>query len=535
MSVASTKGQILMTVQKAGKVGEGNTFTPSGESWYLLPVINSNAGEVTGEEVAPLEIGRIATPNGAFRTMEFGAGNFTFAPRLERSIGYFLFGMMGETFTEVNTPVVGAHKHTFRYNEVNFDEQPYMAFRVLTPGQEFTDSMGDTIYDCKIGAVSLSVPPMGKLAAQVSFQGRDVIFSDGTDWVAADIIEDYTTVPESGAGYAKFSNVQYELLGMDITFANQLTTPQQEMSVGSYRPRGFTRLAGGVSIRTVLRFKDSELIRQIQTGAINGTTWTNVPFIQKTVGSVDAFEARFEAPNYVTGNTPYSLTFRANQMVWRVDGPPRLQAGGFVVFSLTGTVLTPDDSDAPYCHIEVVNGISTPYSQIMTGGTPPVVTAASTPTDVTVPETATIVDATLTVTDSDSTDFENGYARFELGGAQVNDGDVLEIVTESQGAGNVILVGNSIYIGADAVAANNILVGAFQPAVGATKDLVIKFTSADATPNNVQLVLRRIGFRRTQPGTGIVSTTITIKGIVEDGDYGLARFDMPDLALSYTI
>lgn len=121
-----------------------------------------------------------------------------------------------------------------------------------------------------------------------------------------------------------------------------------------------------------------------------------------------------------------------------------------------------------------------------------------------------IIDAAATLSDTDSAGMEFGKLRFVLGNARA--GDVLSVMDEGSGPGQVGAVGNRVLYG-------GAIVGARSGGTGATP-LEIAFTPA-ATPAAAQAILRRIA------GVFPTSGTRTVTATIDDGDGGVFTTGVP--------
>jgi hypothetical protein len=120
---------------------------------------------------------------------------------------------------------------------------------------------------------------------------------------------------------------------------------------------------------------------------------------------------------------------------------------------------------------------------------------------------AVIVSATGTVTDVDSTDFDTGTLTVTITSAAAT--DILSIVNQGTGAGQIGVSGSSITFGGTTI-------GTFTGGTGTTP-LVITFNSS-ATPAAVQALTQRIAYSTS---TAAVSAgTKTINFALTDGDGG---------------
>lgn len=367
MSIPSQSGIWSMAPQPA-KIGAEGTFNKDVLSWYRHRAPRVTAGTVQGQQIFPLETGGPIVPTGVYKDSQYYAGQVDLHPRLENAIGWMLYAALGNVTTATGTDadgnaVAGLYTHTFRFNPANSFELPWFASRLMTPGETTANDSGEIGFDCKASALSLTIPAMGKLAMRFGFTGRDSEFDvDPSDWTYANTTEDPTTVPDSGNGTFKIAGVTYPLTGLMFELGNQLTTPQQEMIVGSFNPDDFVPLTRSISARIQYKYENAELCRQIYTGQVNGTEWSSLPYTAKTDRTstpVYALEGVFQSPKNISQSLarPYRMLIRGHHVTVAKDGPSQIQAGDIIQEGYTLTFLEPDSGEN-YVEIIIENDVA---------------------------------------------------------------------------------------------------------------------------------------------------------------------------------
>ncbi len=351
MTIAS-QGSVLSFAVQADKVGRDGTFNAAALDWYKILAVEANLGTIQEQQTHPLELGGRITPRGAYKLAVFGAGESTLIPRIENIFGWLLKATMGDasSVTGKNADGVttaGVNTHIFRFDPTDQAYQPWIAVRRVVPGRTPAENFGETVFDCKVNSLRFTIPAKGKVACRLVMLGRDVELDDAAAWVYDNAaFEDTDSTPDAGRGQFLIGGVEYPLIGAVIDIANGLSTPDQEAIIGDFRPDDYISLTRGSTVRIVYKYENSQLYRRLLTGSPTGNVWSSLPFMQETDGSGYAFDARFQAPaNIPTTSTPYTLRVRANKIVWAVDGPIQLQAGGFVTQTFIGTVIDDDVND----------------------------------------------------------------------------------------------------------------------------------------------------------------------------------------------
>lgn len=347
---------------QAAKVGKDGTFDDSGISFYKLRTPRVSVGTIQDQQVFPPEIGGALTPNGAYKQMMFFGGDFDVIPRLETSIGVLLKAAMGDVTTTTDadydgTAITGLNSHLFKFASDGFT-LPYLAVRRLIPA-DTGSAHGETGFDCRVNSLRLTIPAMGKLAARAVVVGRDAVYDDGSTWSWENAAyESFVNTPDAGSGFFKIDGTEYNVAGAVIDLNNGVMRPQDGMIVGDFHPADLDVMGPrGATIRLVYRWQDPELWNQLHTGAVDGTSWSPLPFISET-GASKAFEGYFCAPDNLATPvpaTPAGIHIVANSVVWAAQ-PMELRAGGLIQQTILGTVLTPDSGE--YLEIALDNDIA---------------------------------------------------------------------------------------------------------------------------------------------------------------------------------
>lgn len=357
MSLPAQGGILSYAVQPA-KIGEGGVFDHTTLAWFKVRAPQVSVGAQQDQQIFPMETGGPLTPSGAFKQAKFFAGQADLIPRLENSFGWLLLGALGKasSVTGKNADGVtttGVNTHIFSYDTALPSYQPWMAVRRMVPGLTSPENLGEIGYDCKIATLRFIVPAMGKVASQFTMIGRDFQQDDASDWVYENAtFEDSSSTPDSGRGQFAFGGNEYPVTGCTVDINNGLTTPQQEMVIGSFAPDDLVALTRNVQIRFVYKYENSELHRQVFTGAVDGTTWTSMPFITASGGGVHAVDLRFQSPATIPGSSsvPYGIRIRANNATLATEGGIQLQAGGIISQMFVLTILEPSAGN----YVEVV-------------------------------------------------------------------------------------------------------------------------------------------------------------------------------------
>jgi hypothetical protein len=235
-----------------------------------------------------------------------------------------------------------AYEHYFTYGATQ-ETIDWVTVRKVVPGDTYLYTQA---LDCKLAMMRFIIPQAGPVAARIDAVGRVPTFPDGSAW-AYDAMDDPDAFPVANApGYFQFTQDaainQLGVTGMVFEIVNLLTTPQEEMTVGSNYPDDFGVRGRAVTARFVYRWKNPELCLQIMTGAIDGTAWTAQVFTTDLEAAVTTPQAMGDDQE-----SPYQAKFVAPKVEFRQNGPVRLVGNQTIAIEYIGSVLTPEGSGSP--------------------------------------------------------------------------------------------------------------------------------------------------------------------------------------------
>lgn len=322
--------------------------------WYRHKANDINFGTQQDLRTFPLEVGGGITPTGAYKGGAFIAGGATFQPRLEDQLGWMIKALMGAVATTPDTPEVGVNEHIFKF-ATDVSSLPWISVRKLVPG---TAKLGEIGKDCKVTTMRFNFPQNGILQARMDAVGREPTLAetaavDAWTWFAAN--EDYVSVPITCTtdAFVKVpaSGSALPVVNLSVTMANNLTSPQQEMIIGSPYPDDFVPVSRAATIQATVKWADPDLYQQIVTGSAGGTAWSATPYVTD-------FQAKVTSPGVIGATaTKYTLIIDAERVMWSAGGPPVLAGGEMVMMPLVGTVIEPTSGE--YLTFTVLNEAAT--------------------------------------------------------------------------------------------------------------------------------------------------------------------------------
>lgn len=360
LTVSSTDGDMVITNLLVGL--DAGVFDPT-----KIVYLKHRAREITYDaenmqSVLPLEVGGDIEPTGAYKSGVAVGGGASILPRLQSDIGALLLGAFGKVTTATDTPVAGVNKHTFTMDATNQDKIPWMAVRKMIPGAAGVRAKGVTGYDNKVASLRFTIPQAAPIEARIEFMGRVPAFDNYPEsWLTGSGYEDYLSLPLSCKGSFYIPNIQAAaepVTQVILELVNNLTSPRQEMIVGSYFMDDIAVLSRALTLRFAYKWYDPTLYDYSMGNAANITDWSPQPFVQEKSGGNYAFQLDMIAPFFVTGTTPYQLTVRATKCFFEPVGGVNLVGGGLVMQEYRGTVLVPTSPSDPYAEFILYNGVS---------------------------------------------------------------------------------------------------------------------------------------------------------------------------------
>lgn len=354
-------------VTGAGTVQNGralSSYKRSSLSWLKLPAREIQYAEQQMQQVFPPEINRRSTPFGAYKSGVAVAGSVSMLPRLESSLGNLFLATFGSASVSV-AGTVGTH--TFKFLSANETYQPWFAARRAVPGREAIPGQGLIGFDNKVARMRVAAQAAEILTADFDLEGRvPELDSHPEGWAGASF-EDFESVPLACKGTLRFPTISDFADPLPVTSAvielnNQITTPREEMILGSYFMDDIITRYRVMTISFMYKYGGPEVYQYLFGGAKGVKNWDPTPFITETSGGLNALELTFQAPfNIPSSSTPYTLTIIPNKVYWEPQRPISMQGGGIIMQEIRGTVLTPDDG-VSYADLILKNKKTTAYA-----------------------------------------------------------------------------------------------------------------------------------------------------------------------------
>jgi len=345
MSVTAAKGILGFGPQAA----KGTLATV----WQKHRALAIDLDAIDETREGPAEVGGLPVPSFPYKAGPLVGGGATIQPRLFGSLGWILYGMLGDVTTAADDYATSAFKHTFHFLEDYEDFNPWMSFRKhipavdATPGTEF----GQIFKDCKIIGGTLVLPNDAPLNMRVDVLGREFVLDDDPgswSWASADF-EHWESIPIGclTGGYIKVDGEEFPVVSATVGFQNVPLDIRQERVFGSPWIEDITTIQRRMVYDMVVKYRNPDLYRKILTGAVDGTVWSGRPTTSslaiKTVssepmpGETDPYALEIDADEIML-NQVGGITLAANQSILMRFQGVALEAANYASFTLTNQV-----------------------------------------------------------------------------------------------------------------------------------------------------------------------------------------------------
>lgn len=327
MSVTAMAGIVSFGPQGA----KGQVAT----NWYRHRAVNVDLAVLDDVQVGVPEVGGIAVPTFPYKAGVMAAGGFSLQPRLESTLGWLLYGMMGKhTVSPVGD---GSFDHAF---EMAADSTaiPWMSFRKAIPrkdGLANTD-LGEIYQDGKILSAMMQLPSDAPIGMRVD--ALACLFSEDLDpasWTYANTFEHWESIPVGcmTGGYLKIDGQSLPIVAAQVGWQNAPLDPRNERVFASPYLEDITIIQRRLTYDITVKWNNPDLYLQMLTGSSVGTQWTGVPHTA-------SLELKTVSSNLMPSLlNPYSLKVEADEVMMTQVGGIVLAGNQAVMMRFQGTAL----------------------------------------------------------------------------------------------------------------------------------------------------------------------------------------------------
>jgi len=299
-------------------------------------------------------------------TLTFGSGSGAAETDILETEGLFktLVSVEFPGYTTGATDVADVgyamYDHVFTYNpgEGLAACLPWMSFYKFIPSgactPNSTDSLWEEYEDCKIAGMQLTLPNDGPIVSRFDVLGRKWHFSETNPLTYMGEYEDYQSVPVGchTGGWIKiptYSASELPVVSAQLSMANTPLDIRQEKVYGSPDLDDITIVSRAVGIDLVVKWRDPDLYRKIYTGSVDGTEWSEKPFVE----SLDVLAVSNSHPFDCA--SPWKLRLECPSVLFQIGGGVRLAGNQAVMLRMTGTAIAPSNDATPYVTVTLTN------------------------------------------------------------------------------------------------------------------------------------------------------------------------------------
>lgn len=333
MSVPSQRGHIAFALQSA-KIGDG-AYTPGSYTWQRHKALAASLGMNELVDALPPEVGGNLFVNTTYKNGVFVGGNASLAARLQGSIGHLLYAAAGAKSITASAGVT-SYITKFYADPTDESKLPWLTMRRYIPGTTAGVGISEYYVDCRVNTLTMNIPTVGPMSTDFTFLGRKPTNVDGED-ASGTTFEDGSSLARSCVGLIELPGFSIAtasdgaFTGGQIIISNGMSSPQQEMIIGSYYPDDFIPLTRAAAIRLVYKWKDASLYKKIYN---NGTAGDWSPTIQTSSARISVASANAVGSGFTN---PYKLQFYAPYVDWSMSAPT-LTSGNLLQVEMTGIV-----------------------------------------------------------------------------------------------------------------------------------------------------------------------------------------------------
>lgn len=328
----------------------------------------------------PPEVGGVAVPTFPYKAGPVVAGGATIQPRLESSIGWLLYALLGNIDSSEVRPDGLSYQHDFKFSSTDTTFVPWLSFQKYIPklnGESGTDFLQQYL-DCKLISAAFTFPNDGPITARLDAIGRRMslianpMTPVGSPPVAPmtweNVMEHWNSIPVGcfTGGYITIqgandvSPVDLPVVAAQVGFQNVPLDLRMERVYGDPYLDDVTIVQRRLSFDITVKYQNSELYRQVLSGSKEGTEWGQLPFTAslaiKTVSA--ALMPGTASPSVPTSTDPYSLEITAPEVLLNQVGGLTLAGNQAVLMRFTGVAIdpiTPSEDFTDYVNFALIN------------------------------------------------------------------------------------------------------------------------------------------------------------------------------------
>jgi hypothetical protein len=304
------------------------------------------------------EVGGRPVPTFPYKAGVMVGGGATIQPRLEDTVGWLLYGMMGDASSALHAAETDVWDHTFKFDAADAGSVKWFTFKKYIPMKDgvATTDLGEIYTDCKVVGSSFTLASDRPLQARMDVLGRTFALDHAAStWTWANTYEDYPTIPIGAhtAGYISIGGTNLPVVQATVNFANQPLDTRMERVYGSPYLEDVTIVKRQLSFDLLVKWNNPDLYAQILTGSPTGTAWTAQPHS----GAFEVTMSSFEMAGTST-TVPHALKINCPSAMLAMNGGITLAGGQAVLMRFNGVAL---DNVGEYATFVLTNGKADTY------------------------------------------------------------------------------------------------------------------------------------------------------------------------------
>lgn len=237
------------------------------------------------------------------------------------------------------TCVLDEWEHTFKFDSQDAGNVKWLSWAKYMPkkdGGAATD-LGEIYRDCKLVGSSFALTADRPLQTRLDILGRSFTLAHAADtWVFKNSnYEDYTSIPIGAhtSGSITLAGQELPIVSANLNFTNQPLDTQMERVYGDPFLEDVTIVKRQLTFDLLVKWNNPDLYAAILTGSTTGVNWTAKPY----TGALSATMA-VATPNVSTG-LPFILKVDCPSAMLSMNGGITLAGGQAVMMRFSGVAL----------------------------------------------------------------------------------------------------------------------------------------------------------------------------------------------------
>lgn len=347
MGISGTRGYVSIGYQ----AGKGIAATQANKK--RIKALEEGLGVREMADNLPIELSGQLFPDHTYKTGVYGAGGLRVIPRLGDSIAYLIHGTTG-LYSSAATGVA-AHKHTFKVDDANQANLPWLTVERYVPGKNGSDGFQERFEDGRLASTNFTFPAAGPAMCEAALITRSTSISSDDEVnapaISANDIGDSIALSCSGTFTSSITELQSaKFTAIQLMNVVQYTPPQEAQVFGSYSLEDLVPLGRTMAVRLIANLDDKTLYQKMVYGNTGVVSWT--PVVES--GSISVKAA--SAGNMPGETIPYSLTFSAPNVKF-LGGTMSLTPSKLIKLEITGQINN-SKTVTPTLQYELVNQIA---------------------------------------------------------------------------------------------------------------------------------------------------------------------------------